>query len=195
MRKKYKIIYCDVPWSYNDPKGNDPAMGGIQYNTMSNKELAELPINEITDKDCLLFMWVTMPKLSEVFPIIEKWGFTYTTCAFNWIKLNPKNEKIYSGLGHWVNGNAELCLLAKKGKPKRYEKNVKQIQIHARGAHSSKPLALKDEIVRLAGNLPRIELFARTKTKGWDAIGYEIDGLDIRDSLKKIIHRKVVFKK
>lgn len=185
--KKYKIILCDAPWRYNDPKGNDPAMGGIQYETMSNQELADLPVDKIADKDCLLFMWITMPKLSEVFPIIKKWGFTYTTCAFNWIKLNPKNKKIYSGLGHWVNGNAELCLLAKKGHPKRYEKNVKQIQMHPRGKHSAKPPEIRDEIVRIAGDLERIELFARQTTPGWTAIGYEIDGLDIRDSLNNLI--------
>lgn len=181
---KYKIIYCDVPWSYNNPKDNDPALGGKKYNTMSNQELAELSINEIADKDCLLFMWVTMPKLSEVFSIIEAWGFKYITCAFNWIKLNPKNKKIYSGLGHWVNGNAELCLLAKKGHPKRYEKNVKQIQMYPRGRHSAKPIEIKNEIVRVAGDLPRIELFAREKTEGWTSIGYDIDGMDIKESLK-----------
>ncbi|MGQ4876257.1 MAG: MT-A70 family methyltransferase [Promethearchaeia archaeon] len=200
--KKFQIIYCDVPWSYNDPKGNDSAMGGIQYNTMSNQELADLPINEIADKDCLLFQWITMPKLSEVFSIIEAWGFRYITCAFTWVKLNPtgsieKDGKdiilkkgIYSGIGHYSNGNAELCLLAKKGHPKRYEKNVKQIQIHPRGKHSAKPLAIKDEIVRLAGDLPRIELFARNLKKfenGWVNIGYEITGNDIREDLKKLI--------
>ena len=164
---------------------------------MSNKELAELPINKIADKNCLLFMWVTMPKLSEVFPIIEAWGFTYTTCAFNWIKTNPKSGGIYSGLGHWVNGNAELCLLAKKGHPKRFEKNVKQIQMYPRGRHSAKPTAIRNEIVRMAGDLPRIELFARKEDslfeykdwEGWDVLGNDIDGKDIRESLNKIINR------
>lgn len=185
--KKFKIILTDCPWSYNDPKGNDPAMGGIQYNIMSNQELADLPINEIADKDCLLFFWITMLKLQEAFPIIEAWGFTYTTCAFNWIKTNPKSGGIYSGLGHWVNGNAELCLLAKKGHPKRFEKNVKQIQMHPRGRHSAKPLVIKDEIVRVAGDLERLEMFAREQTPGWNAIGYDIDGMDIRKSLKQFI--------
>ena len=188
--KKFKIIYTDNPWSYNDPKGNDPAMGGIQYNTMSNQELADLPINKIADKDCILFSWITMPKLSEAFSIIEAWGFTYTTCAFTWVKTNPKSGGIYSGLGHWVNGNAELCLLAKKGHPKRFEKNVKQIQMHPRGKHSAKPPIIRDEIVRVAGDLERLEMFARERTPGWTSIGYEITGNDIREDLDKLIEGK-----
>lgn len=194
--KKYKIIYCDVPWNYDNPKSDNPAIGGKTYRTMSNEDLMNLPIEKIAGKNCLLFMWVTMPKLLEVFPIIEAWGFKYITCAFTWVKLNPtgsieKNGKditlkkgVYSGIGHWVNGNAELCLLAKKGKPKRFEKNVKQIQIHPRGKHSRKPAMIREEIVRLAGNLSRIELFATEKATGWDSIGFDIDGKDIRESLK-----------
>ena len=188
--KKYQILYCDCPWRYNDPKGNDPALGGIQYDTMSNEDLAVLPIEKIADKNCLLFFWVTMPKLSEAFPIIESWGFKYTTCAFCWVKTNPKSGSVYSGLGHWVNGNAELCLLAKKGTPKRYEKNVKQIQMHPRGRHSAKPPVIRDEIVRVTGDLPRIELFARDRVEGWDAIGFDIDGKDIRESLNSIINNQ-----
>lgn len=89
-------------------------MGGITYNTMSLKDICDLPIGKITDKDCILFIWVTMPMLQEGLQVIKAWGFRYTTCAFCWVKQNPKNDGIYSGLGHWTNGNAELCLLAKK---------------------------------------------------------------------------------
>ena len=182
-KKKYQIIYADPPWSYNDPKGNDPKMGGITYPIMTNKEIALLPVNDIADKNCSLFIWITMPKLEEVFPIINIWGFKYITCAFTWVKLNPANGNIYSGLGHWTNGNAELCLFAKKGNPKRIAKNVKQIQMYPRGQHSAKPPRVRNEIVRLMGNLPRIELFARPPKdllfedesyKGWDLWGDEV---------------------
>jgi len=59
--------------------------------------------------------------------------------------------------------------------------------MHPRGKHSSKPLAIKNEIIRVAGDLSRIELFAREQTDGWDAIGYDIDGKDINESLKELI--------
>ena len=93
-------------------------------------------------------------------------------------------------MGHWVNGNAELCLFAKKGRPKRNEKNVKQITIYPRQRHSAKPPIIRNKIIRLMGDLPRIELFGREKVNGWDAIGYGIDSNDIRKSLKEIISGK-----
>ena len=168
-------MYADPPWTYDDPKDNLPSMGGITYPTMSNEELADLGVSKIADDNCLLFMWATMPKLKEAIWLGEQWGFKYITCAFTWVKLNPNGKGIYSGLGHWTNGNAELCLLFKKGHPKRNQKNVKQIQVYPRGRHSAKPPNIRDEIIRLAGDLPRIELFARERIESWDAWGDEID--------------------
>jgi N6-adenosine-specific RNA methylase IME4 len=185
VNKKYQIILADVPWSYNDKKGNDPAMGGITYPTMELDEVKSLPVGNIADKDCALALWATMPLLREALDVIEAWGFKYTTCLFNWIKLNPGGKGIYSGLGHWVNGNAELCLFGKKGHPKRYEKNVKQIQFFPRQRHSAKPPEIRNEIIRVFGDLPRVELFARQKAEGWDAIGFDIDGRDIREVLNE----------
>lgn len=185
-KKKYKIIYADVPWLYNNPKNFDPAMGGVSYPTLTLNELKKLQIQEIADKNCALFFWATMPKLKEAMEVIEAWGFNYTTCAFVWVKLNPKGKGIYSGMGHWTNGNAELCLFAKRSKPKREAKNVKQIVMSPVGKHSAKPDEVRDRIVRLIGDLPRVELFARKKVEGWDCLGNEIDGKDIRQALKEL---------
>lgn len=173
--KKYNIIYADPPWLYSNQKNNDPRMGGITYPVMTQEDLKKLPVNNIADKNCALFLWATMPKLQEALDVIKAWGFVYRTCAFTWIKLNPKGIGIYSGMGHWTNGNAELCLFTKKGSPKRVCKNVKQIQMHPRSKHSEKPAIIKDEIIKLVGDLPRIELFARTHTKGWDVWGNEVN--------------------
>jgi len=90
--KKYKIIYADPPWEYNDPKGNNPAMGGITYQTMKDEEIYSLPIKNICDRNCVLFLWSTMPKLKEGITTIERWGFKYITCAFCWVKQNPNND-------------------------------------------------------------------------------------------------------
>ena len=43
-----------------------------------------------------------------------------------------------------------------------------------RDVHSKKPNIIRDKIVQLCGDLPRIELFARKKHKGWDAWGNEL---------------------
>lgn len=173
---KYSLIYADPPWDYENKKNNDPKMGGITYSVMPLEELKKLPVGELADDDCALFLWATMPKLPEAFEIIKAWGFSYRTCAFCWVKQNPKNDNIYSGLGHWTNGNAELCLFAKKGKPKRVAKDVKQIVLAHRSFHSAKPVEVRDRIVRLMGDIPRIELFAREHPEGWDAWGNEVNG-------------------
>jgi len=90
------------------------------------------------------------------------------------------------GLGYWTRGNPEVCLLATRGHPHRVDKAVPQLLVAPRGKHSVKPDEVRDRIVQLVGDLPRIELFAREQIEGWDAIGYDIDGLDIRQSLEWI---------
>lgn len=172
--RKYSIIYADPPWSYDNMKNNDPSMGGITYPTMSLADICALPIQDICEKNCSLFLWATMPKLREAFDVIDDWGFRYITCAFCWVKQNPSGSGIYSGLGHWTNGNAELCLFAKRGTPHRVEKNVKQIVLSPRRKHSQKPDEVRDRIVRLVGDNSRIELFARQEAPGWDCWGNEV---------------------
>lgn len=175
--KKYSVIMADPPWAYNDKRAKDPAWGGITYNVLSIEEICNTVgegVRRISAKDCVLFLWVTMPMLQEGLDVIRAWGFKYKTCAFCWVKQNPKNDGIYSGLGHWTNGNAELCLLATKGHPKRMAKNVKQIVIAHRGRHSAKPVEVRERIEQLLGDVPRIELFAREQVEGWDCWGNEV---------------------
>ncbi len=88
-KKKYEIIYADPPWSYNDTLGGNAKMGAMPYDTMTQDEINALPLKEITAKDCILFMWATMPKLQEALDTIRAWGFKYKTCAFCWVKQNP----------------------------------------------------------------------------------------------------------
>lgn len=125
--KKYQIIYADPPWKYNDKIGtNSAAMGGYDryYKGMAERDICDLPISRIADDNCILFLWATMPMLPSAFEVIHSWGFTHKTTAFTWIKLNPKSKTVFKGVGRWVMGNAELVLLATKGKPKRIAKNI-----------------------------------------------------------------------
>ncbi len=177
MQKKYKIIYADPPWKYNDKLGTNSAkMGGYDkyYKGMELQDICELPIKDLADEDCILFLWATMPKLQEAFKVIEAWGFKHKTTAFTWIKLNPKANTIFKGVGRWVQGNAEIVLLATKGKPHRIAKNISQVVMAKRGKHSRKPNEVRKRIVRLMGDLPRIELFARERVEGWDAWGNQV---------------------
>lgn len=175
-KKKYDIIYADPPWAYHDTLGGNAKMGAMPYPTMTDEEICAMPIgNKIAKKDSILFMWATMPKLQEALDVIKAWGFKYKTCAFCWVKQNPKSGGIYAGLGRWVQGNAELCLLATKGHPHRISKSVKQIVMAPRGRHSAKPSEVRDRIVQLMGeDTERIELFARDYADGWDCWGNEV---------------------
>src|SRR3990167_153708 len=96
-------------------------------------------------------------------------------CSF---RLGKRNIRFVCGYGikSWKvdNGGAELCLFATKGKPKRTCNNVRQVLYETRTKHSKKPEEVRKRIVKLMGELPRIELFARQKTEGWDVWGNEV---------------------
>lgn len=141
---------------------------------MDVKDICNLPVKRIADDNCILFMWVTFPKLNECFDVIKAWGFEYKTVAFVWIKENKKSNSLFWGMGRWTRSNAEICLLATKGKPKRLSAGVHQVIISKIREHSRKPDETRDRIIELCGDLPRIELFARQQFDGWDAFGNEI---------------------
>ena len=131
-------------------------------------------------------MWVTFPTLHLSFKVIQDWGFKYSTCAFVWVKTNKNfliNQRSFLpqdsfdsfyGLGYWTRSNAEICLLAKKGSIKRKSRSVHQLIYDPVREHSRKPDCVRDKIVQLCGDLPRIELFARQRHEGWDAWGNEL---------------------
>lgn len=172
-QKKYNIIYADPPWRYEVSKGQGVAEN--HYATMGIQEICKLPVETITDRDCVLFLWVTFPQLPEAFKVIKAWGFTYKTAAFVWLKLNKSGKGFFFGLGYWTRANAEICLLAVKGKPKRVSRKVFQIIASPLQEHSRKPDEARKQIVDLMGDIPRIELFAREKTAGWDVWGNEVE--------------------
>ncbi len=177
----YSIIYADPAWPYDRP------MRPFPYPTMDMESLKKIPVGELADKDCALFLWATFPKLNEALVVINAWGFQYITTAFTWIKTYSKG-KLYLGLGHYTRSNAEICLLAKKGHIKRFRRNTKveQVIIAPIRKHSQKPSIVRDRIVELFGDLPRIELFARDRVPGWDSLGNELDGMDINQSIHMI---------
>ena len=172
-QKKYNIIYADPPWRYEMKKGQGVAEN--HYSTMGIEEICSLPVQEICDKDCALFLWVTFPQLPEAFKVIKAWGFCYKTVAFVWLKQNRKALTWFYGLGFWTRSNAEICLLATKGHPKRQSAGIHQLVISPVERHSKKPDEVREKIVALMGDVPRIELFARQQTPGWDVWGNEVE--------------------
>jgi len=177
--KKYNIIYADPPWHYNGNMMNSSVTD--HYQVMTINDICNLPIQKITDTNCVLFMWVTLPKLNEFMKVVNTWGFEYKTTAFVWVKEN-KNGGYFMGLGRWTRANPEICILATKGKISRKRNDIRQLQIFPIGKHSSKPKQFRNLIVDLIGDLPRIELFARPPKdrlfedksfEGWDVWGNE----------------------
>lgn len=174
-KNKYKIIYADPPWKYKDKSCQGNAEN--HYQTMKLSDICHLPIDEIADKDCVLFLWATYPMMREAIEVISNWGFEYKTLGFQWVKLNRIRGGYFFGTGHWTRANTEACLLATKGKPHKYMINNKISQIieYPVGKHSSKPPIVREKITELLDDLPRIELFAREHTEGWDCWGDEVN--------------------
>ena len=173
--KKYQIIYADPPWKYNNKANKKGRTVETHYPTMNTETIKNIQVCAISDNNCILFIWVTFPKLQEGLDVIQAWGFEYKTIAFTWVKKNKIANSWFWGMGKWTRSNAELCLLATKGKPKRISAGVSSIIDNKIQAHSQKPDEARDRIVQLCGDLPRIELFARQQTPGWDAWGNEVD--------------------
>ena len=173
--KKYKIIYADPPWEYPLGRNKESGFWGLaenHYNTMKQDDLEILPVNQISDDNCVLFLWCTFPKLAEGLSLIKKWGFEYKTTAFVWIKNSKSTNTLKKyGLGYYTRSNAEIVMLGKKGKLDVISHSVQQIVTTTLSEHSKKPYSVRDRIIRLYGDLPRIELFARTKVHGWDVWG------------------------
>ena len=176
--KKYNIIYADPPWSYKDKRDKHPRMCGgatSHYNTMSLEQIKALPIKDLAADNCMLFLWVTFPNLQEGLDVIKAWGFKYKTLGFSWIKTNKNNGKPFFGIGYYTKSNCEVCLIGVKGKPIKVSNSVSSVIISPRQEHSKKPDQIRDKIVELCGDVPRIELFARQKTEGWDVWGNEVE--------------------
>lgn len=179
--KKYNIIYADPPWTFKNysQKGKAHSAAENHYKCMSKADIQALPVQNIAADDCVLLLWATFPCLQEALELISKWGFTYKTCGFTWVKRNKKSDSWFWGLGYWTRSNAEVCLLATKGNPKRVSKSVHQVCDARVQEHSRKPDEIRERIVELCGDLPRIELFARQTTSGWDCWGNETGKFDV----------------
>lgn len=170
----YSIVYADPPWSYNDKMSGHSFSLDHEYATQSLPWIKALPIQTMVAKDACLFLWAVSPQLPEAIEVMRAWGFKFKTVAFVWSKIHAKSGKAVTNLGKWTMGNVEIVLLGVRGRPQRVTKNVRQLVIEARTTHSAKPDEVRQRIVTLMGDVPRIELFARgDRPDGWDRWGNE----------------------
>ncbi|MHB8627551.1 MAG: MT-A70 family methyltransferase [Aggregatilineales bacterium] len=183
---RYPVILADPPWQFRVySKATEQGRSAeSHYPTMSLADICALPVSDLASPDCTLFMWTTLPTLPEALQVINSWGFTYKTAAFVWAKLNKRAAGRFSeptdsanwfcGMGFYTRANAELCLLATRGSPKRQHADVRQLIVAPIREHSRKPDEQYSRIERLLPG-PYVELFARHKRAGWSSWGNEIE--------------------
>lgn len=177
----FAALYADPPWSYRTWSDKGTGRSASQhYATMSAEEIRALPVLDLAASDCILIMWATWPCLPEALQLIEAWGFTYKTAAFDWMKadvstidLFPDPKTADMKLGHWTRSNSEPCLLATRGSPKRVSAGVRMGIIEPARQHSRKPDCVYSRIERLVAG-PYLELFARTTRPGWSSWGNQV---------------------
>ncbi len=177
----YGAIYADPPWLFKiwgEAKGasRDP-----KYECAGVADLMKLPVADLAQDNCCLFMWVTWPLLLDGIALMKEWEFEYKTCAFSWIKADNKQPSLFLddiptqvGLGYWTRANSEVCLLGTRGSPKRLNADVRQAIIEPRRQHSRKPDCVPERIERLVAG-PYCELFARTTRPGWSCWGNQTE--------------------
>lgn len=172
--KTYSIIVADMPWKFSSNSKAKPGRNAMRhYDCMTDDEISELPIAELSKKDSLLFMWTTSPMLRRSIFIPEKWGFRYVS-SFVWVK-----SRIASG--YWVRNRHEPVLLYRRGKFPRPEAKApfgdSVINFPTR-EHSRKPPTLIDEITRIWPDEPKLEMFSRETPDGWDVFGNQTGKFD-----------------
>ena len=165
---KFQVILADPPWQYrNNAKGAASKL----YNTMSMDDMKSLKVNNLTDKDCVLFIWTTFPQIQEALDLIKAWGFTYKTGAA-WHKIT-KNGRDAFGPGFFFRSASELLLLATKGHPKLKTRDNRNIITAITQGHSRKP-DIQYQIIERMFDGPYLELFARKERSGWTCVGNQI---------------------
>jgi N6-adenosine-specific RNA methylase IME4 len=194
--KRYDVLLIDVPWSYFGSTEKDAA-AGKHYALLDQEAVCQLPLKQVLKKKAYVFVWATGPRLDFAIQAIRSWGLHYRGVAYVWVKAR-KDGQIIHGQGvppTFTKPTTEFLLCAtttKAGRPVPLRKfNTPQVILAPRGAHSEKPEVFRQSIEETLdiSTLSCLEVFARKRVSGWDAIGNDVcDGEDIRESLKKILY-------
>ena len=183
---KYNLIYADPPWMYRDKCKSGNRGAEFKYPVMKVEDICRLPVWEIaSEESCLLAMWWVPTMPSEALEVVKAWGFRLMTMkGFTWHKTNKNKGNSAIGMGHMTRANSEDCLFAVKGRlPKRINASICQHVTAPRTAHSEKPHIIRDNLVSLLGDVPKIELFSRENIQGWDAWGNEcINSIEMKSA-------------
>ena len=175
----YRTIVADPPWSYRTSSGittrtsHGTSCAEDHYSTMTNAEIAAMPVSDLAADDAHLYMWVTNPKMygtrkndgPNPAEIMEAWGFRYIT-LLTWHKTPGA-----LGMGFYFRGQTEHVLFGVRGTlPIPSDRRERNIFAAAMTGHSRKPAAFFDLVERVSPG-PYLELFSREPRLGWDTWG------------------------
>ena len=164
---KYRVIYADPPWKYDDERSG---MGGAidQYDLMDLESIKALPVKDLAENDAVLFMWATAPLMREAWEVLDAWGFKYKSQLI-W-------NKCKGPVGNYISVRHEHLILATKGSctPDTKDRPNSVQTIERTGRHSEKPEEFRKIIEQLYTYGNKVELFARTAPEGWVSYGNEI---------------------
>jgi N6-adenosine-specific RNA methylase IME4 len=161
----FHVIAADPPWRYEHRQGDLSKIGALPYPTMTLDQIKALQVRSLAAKDAILWLWTTNTHLPHAFEVARAWGFEYKT-MLTWVKNRP-------GLGDWLRGATEHCLMCVRGRPVVTLTNQSTALPAKVREHSRKP----EEFFRLVESLcpgHKVELFARERRRGWQAHGSDL---------------------
>jgi N6-adenosine-specific RNA methylase IME4 len=161
-RGPFHVLVVDPPWPY-EKRGDDATHRGVvPYPSMPLEQIRALPVPDLAGPDAILLLWATNTFLPDACAAVRAWGFEHRT-VLTWVK-----DRV--GLGNWLRGQTEHCLLAVRGRPVVTLSGQTTVLHGAVREHSQKP----EEFYRLVESLcpgSKVELFSRCPRPGWVAHG------------------------
>lgn len=172
--EKFKTILADPPWQFQNRTGKvAPEHKRLnRYPTMRLDEIKALPVSEVADDNCHLYLWVPNALLIEGLEVMKAWGFQYKTNII-WEKVRNDGEPDGRGVGFYFRNVTEILLFGVRGSnvrtlsPGRSQVNLIRSK---KREHSRKPDEMIDLIERCSSG-PYLELFARGQREGWTMWG------------------------
>jgi N6-adenosine-specific RNA methylase IME4 len=161
----FRVIVADPPWNYDKRPNDYTKRENFDYPTMTLEEIKALPVGDLGAGESILWLWSTNAHLPNAFEVASAWGFTYRT-LLTWAK-----NKL--GVGEWLRGQTEHCLLCVRGKAPVELTSQSTILYAPVTKHSEKPDAFYTLIESLCPG-SKVELFSRKKREGWQTWGSEV---------------------
>ncbi|MHB1440554.1 MAG: MT-A70 family methyltransferase [Cuniculiplasma sp.] len=158
--RKYSVIVIDPPWDLGTTWDPNWMRSTPTYPVMDLEEIKKIKLP--MEKDCIVWIWIINRMIPKAGEILNAWGLEFRE-MLTWDK-----EKF--GIGRWLRGQTEHCILATNGNPKMDSAATPNILRAPSTGHSEKPDAFYKLVDKICFG-PKLDFFARKKRDGWDAFG------------------------